>query len=359
MTVRFRDGRSGRCRSTAIAGWPPIPIRTREARRRGRARDRPRDLREGDRARSCGACTGRRDGCGAGLPCPPRVDVRIDATLAVTRPAPQLRCGDLRDSRRWLRAVDRPRRHRARRLEQFAHEAGLRLPVALEQRRSTLLMDRTMDFAALETILGEAPTAEMREAIGKVAERAARGDGARAGGCSRRSDLRRRIDRAHPRRRGCVSRGLSRRDRAATTRASIASSRESRSRRDPAREIGPDRIRAAAARGRWPGSSDDARAGTRDTSRRAYATHGTAPLVGARIAESSPPGARDSCTRRRSTSSSTRALVSIAQVAPHRRLRGIERRARRRRDDRIRDERDRDWAAPRRRTRCTRDRRRR
>jgi hypothetical protein len=50
-------------------------------------------------------------------------------------------------------------------LEEFARTAGLPLDVALEQRRSTLLAERTADAEYLGELLGAPPTAEMRAAI--------------------------------------------------------------------------------------------------------------------------------------------------------------------------------------------------
>ena len=50
-------------------------------------------------------------------------------------------------------------------IEEYATVAGLRLPVALEQRRSTVLGERTADTKLLGEILGAPPSAEMLEAI--------------------------------------------------------------------------------------------------------------------------------------------------------------------------------------------------
>jgi hypothetical protein len=50
-------------------------------------------------------------------------------------------------------------------LEAFAQKAGIGLPLALEQRRSTLLEERTRDTAYLGELLGKPPTAEMLAAI--------------------------------------------------------------------------------------------------------------------------------------------------------------------------------------------------
>lgn len=54
-------------------------------------------------------------------------------------------------------------------IESFAQTAGLPLAVALEQRRSTLLMDRTADTKVLAELLGGPPTGDMLAAIGKHA----------------------------------------------------------------------------------------------------------------------------------------------------------------------------------------------
>ena len=56
-------------------------------------------------------------------------------------------------------------------MEDFAREAGLRLPVALEQHRSTLLEERTADPKRLAELLGKPPTAEMLAAIGTETSR--------------------------------------------------------------------------------------------------------------------------------------------------------------------------------------------
>lgn len=52
-------------------------------------------------------------------------------------------------------------------IEQYATTAGLSLDVALEQRRSTLLKERTTDTAFLGELLGEPPSGEMLAAIRK------------------------------------------------------------------------------------------------------------------------------------------------------------------------------------------------
>ncbi len=54
-------------------------------------------------------------------------------------------------------------------LEAFATEAGLRMSVALEQRRSTVLWERTADVAYLTELLGAPPRGEVMAAIGKSA----------------------------------------------------------------------------------------------------------------------------------------------------------------------------------------------
>ena len=54
-------------------------------------------------------------------------------------------------------------------LEQFADDAGLRMSVALEQRRITLLMARTADVAALTDVLGAPPSGAVLAAIARHA----------------------------------------------------------------------------------------------------------------------------------------------------------------------------------------------
>lgn len=51
-------------------------------------------------------------------------------------------------------------------MEAFAQQAGIRLPVALEQHRSTLLEERTTDTKRLADVLGTQPTGQMLATIG-------------------------------------------------------------------------------------------------------------------------------------------------------------------------------------------------
>lgn len=55
-------------------------------------------------------------------------------------------------------------------LEEFAKVSGMRLPLALEQRRSTLLEERTNDPNVLTELLGEQPTGYMLATIGTQAK---------------------------------------------------------------------------------------------------------------------------------------------------------------------------------------------